>query len=120
MRYALIVILTGLLFGACTAPHDKASTTVNYPMRTEFLQHCQARPEYASRKRAGTLDKYCLCVFDKTMEGLTEKERIAAGFYLFGEASEDYIDRYPIDIMDAMDAMMPASEAISKAVKSCS
>ena len=88
-------------------------------MRTEFLDHCQDRPEYTSRKRAGTLDKYCLCIFGKTMKGLTEEERIVAGFYLYGETSEGYLNRYKFDVQEAMNSMMPASRAIDKAVKSC-
>lgn len=119
MRYALTTILTGFVFTACSASEGKTFSDFNDLMWTEFLEHCQARPEYISRKRAGTLDKYCLCVFDRTMKGLTKKERITAGFYLYGETSEGYMDRHSIDVQDVMHSMMPAAQAIDKAVKSC-
>jgi len=119
MRYTLIAVLAGGMLHGCSASEDKPLSLSENPMRTEFLEHCQARPEYNSRKRAGTLDKYCRCIFDKTMKMLTEKERIAAGFYLYGETSEGYMDRYQVDIQDAVDGMMPASQAIGEAVKSC-
>ena len=112
------IFLTSLLV-ACSPGNETIASKSNNPMRAEFLEHCQDRPEYASRKRAGTLDKYCLCVFDKTMKGLSEDERIAAGFYLYGGTSEGYLKRYPFNVQDAANGMMTASQAINKAVNSC-
>ena len=114
MRYVLTMTIISGCLTACSS-----GDRVNDPMRAEFLEHCQTRPEYKARKRAGTLDKYCLCVFDKTMKDLTEEERIVAGFYLYGESSDDYLNRYPIEVNKAGNIMATASQAIDKAVKSC-
>lgn len=121
MNYTLTITLTltCFLLSACSRGGEKSSSNSDTPMRTEFLDHCQDRPEYTSRKRARTLDKYCLCVFDRTMKNLTEEERIVAGFYLYGETSEGYLKRYPFNVQDAANGMMAASQAIDKAVKSC-
>lgn len=119
MQYVLTTTLICCLLAACSSGNERLFTKLNDPMRAEFMEHCQDRPEYTSRKRAGTLDKYCLCIFDKTMKGLTEEERIVAGFYLYGETSEGYQKRYPFDVLEAANSMMTASKAINKAVKSC-
>lgn len=119
MQYALTTLPLCLLLSACLPDEIKPFGNSNNVMRTEFLEHCQDLPENISRKRAGTLDKYCFCIFDKTMKGLTEEERTVAGFYLYGSSSEGYMERYPYDVQDAVDNMMTASQAIDHAVKSC-
>ena len=119
MQYVKTTTFFCCLLAACSPGDETLASKTDNPMRAEFLEHCQDRPEYASRKGAGTLDKYCLCVFDKTMKGLSEEERIAAGFYLYGETSEGYLNRYPIDVQAAATSMTAASQAIGKAVKSC-
>lgn len=87
-------------------------------MRANFYDRCQNRIEYQSRKRTGTLDKHCKCIFDKTMRGLSKDEqRIAAG-YLYGNNDEAFREALRSDPPD-LDAMPAAVEAVGRAAKRC-
>ena len=91
-------------------------------MQEEFMESCRARPEYVSRKRAGTLDKYCKCIFDVTMRGLTDPERAFAGFYLYGEQHEAFQTRFTARFKDApfdAEAMGAAVKAVGRAAETC-
>lgn len=87
-------------------------------MRVEFMNSCLNRPEYVARKRAGTLDPYCSCIFNKTMKGLSQEEQITAGFYLYGETHTEFRERLKTSPINP-ESMMPATQAIDKAVKVC-
>lgn len=116
--FCVATIMLGSL-AACSPGADTRLDAHDTPMRAEFLKHCKARPEYTSLKRAGTLETYCACVFDKTMNSLPEDAWVVAGFYLYGETSEGYMDRHPFDVQDAAEHMGTAAQAIGNAVKSC-
>lgn len=110
---ALLSLSALLVFSACSETQD-----ISDPMRTEFLSACEARPEYERKRRDGTIDRYCGCLFDRTMKGLTEDQRILAGFYLYGEQSEAFKTRYTLS-PDLMEHIGLVSKAIDRAAKTC-
>ena len=109
-----IISFAGLI--SC-APSNTPTQNID-PMRAEFMESCAARPEYVSKRRDGTIDRYCGCVFDRTMKGLTEEQRILAGFYLYGEQSEAFKSRYEMN-PDSLQYMGVVSKAIGNAAKVC-
>lgn len=111
------LLVTGSLISACSA----ASNSSNDPYRVEYLAACESRPNMKS-KDVDKVKKYCRCIYDKTMKGLSDEEIMTARFYLMGqsgidvEAREDFTSR---DITIVANTMMPASNAIGDAVKAC-
>ncbi len=107
---------------SCSAQIDGLSgmkdNELTAQMRPEFMASCDARPEYASRKREGTLPEFCQCIFDSTLKDLSDPERIIAGIYLYGESDPDYAKRYEMAVPDGA-MMAAASVAIDRAVKRC-
>jgi len=87
-------------------------------LQTEFMKSCRARPEYISKRRAGTLDKHCTCVFKTTMRGLSEDEQRTAALYLYGESNDGFRKRYQENPPN-LDAMPGAVNAVAKAAQRC-
>ncbi|WP_026942785.1 hypothetical protein [Hellea balneolensis] len=96
----------------------KTETNITVLMRTEFMEACQAKPEYLRKRRNGTIEKHCKCIFKEAMKGLSDEERIVAGFYLYGEQHEGFKKRLHNRPPD-LDAMVPAVKAIGRAAKKC-
>ena len=82
---------------------------------------CPSQKTYQSRPKDKVL-KYCACVYDQTLKGLTEDEAMTARFYLLGQSGIDvknrreFVDR---DITVVADTMGIASRALGEAVKAC-
>lgn len=116
----LLFSMIFLINAACAGdtPSSQMDSANQYLMRQEFMTNCQARPEYISQKRAGTLDRLCTCIFDKTMHGLSEEEQVTAGFYLYGETHDSFRERLKTKPINP-DTMMPAAEAVGKAARLC-
>ncbi len=107
-----VMAVSAVILSACaaeqTAPAD--------PHRQEMINACPEKREYKSRDPE-RVKRYCGCVYDNAMKGLSEAEQSAAKFYLLGQTT-DIQNRPEFKTMD-LDAMGPASEAIGKAVEVC-
>ena len=125
LKKSIFIILFTAMTASCTPDQDSGqkSADENDPfsmsnMRAKFYDRCQNRIEYQSKKRAGTLDKHCKCIFDRTMRGLSKDEqRIAAG-YLYGNNDEAFREALRSDPPD-LDAMPAAVEAVGRAAQKC-
>lgn len=127
LRKRILVLLSSILLACCAPESDSQQYndglhTVTPDelsvMRVEFMESCQARPEYIRKKRAGTLDKHCNCIFKTTMHGLPEDEQRTAAIYLYGETHEAFLERFRAD-PPPTDAMPAAVKAVAKAAKVC-
>lgn len=104
------------------AAPDSVATELPEPFEEEFLVACTAEPNntpsgfYGSDKI--TPDTYCACIFDTTMRGLSEDEKLVAAFYLLGQSGIDTRNRPEFRQIDPM-AMMAGSEAVGRAVNRC-
>jgi len=118
-RVHVLITAVSLLMG-CTAGETPAAKPPGElsKMRTEFIDHCQNRPDHKAKKRAGTLEKYCSCIFKTTMRGLTQNEQLIAAFYLYGEKDDAFRQKIQTQTPN-FDGMGTAAEAIEKAVKRC-
>lgn len=87
-------------------------------MHGEFMDSCRLRPEYARKKKAGTLDTHCACIFKTAMSGLSEDEQLVTAFYLYGEQHEAFRARLS-EIKPNYDAMPAAVKAVGRAAKKC-
>ncbi len=107
-------ILITVLISSCQAQTDPP---VLDPHRAEMITACKDQPSYRTRDQDRVL-KHCGCIYDKTMQDLTDAERHVARFYLLGQSGVDVESRPEFKTMD-LDSMMPASRAIGEAVKLC-
>ena len=105
------IILT-LLISACTA-----NTADQDLHRQELVDACINSPSYKNRKPE-TASRHCACVYDKTMKGLTDAERLVARFYLSGQVGLNVKDREEFKSMD-VGAMGKAAQRIGVAVQAC-
>ena len=109
-------MIIGMAVGlsACSASKNNSA---NDPFRQEFVTACPNQPTY-QRHTPKQMNRYCGCIYDKTMKGLSEAEQKVARFYLFGQSGIDMKSRAEYRDMD-LSAMGTASAAIGHAVKSC-
>ena len=116
-NFKIYTALLAMVLTACS-PSDSTS---NDPFRTEYLAACENQSFY-KRKPVDKVQKYCRCVYDKTLRGLSDDEKMAARFYLMAQSGIDVQNREEftsIDPVVAADSMVPASNAIGEAVKAC-
>lgn len=122
MSAAICTALLGCSDGDGAKPSEPQATLSKSNayklMRSEFMDSCRVRPEYARRKKTGTLDNHCKCIFKTAMTGRSEDEQMTIAFYLYGEKNKAFQDRFRANPPD-LDAMVPAVKAIEKAVKKC-
>ena len=109
--YVLWAIMT---LSACSNPHANAPDD---PNRREIVTACSEQKIYRSKPTEKT-QRYCGCIYDKTMKNLTADEQLVARFYLGGQIGLNFKDRPEFKSMD-ISAMGTASEAIGKAVAKC-
>lgn len=110
--FTLLAASLTLVLAACQSEKPQ-----NDPIRDEFVEACIGRIEYRSmplEKRTA----YCECGYDKTMRGLSDREKQFARFYLLEQVGVNVQSRGLITEPD-MDAMVKASNAIGNAVKRC-
>ena len=127
LRKRILVFSSLVMLASCAPESDPRKNDDSLPpatsdalsvMRTEFMESCQARKDYARQKKAGTLNKLCKCIFKRTMQGLSLDEQRTAAFYLYGESNADFRERFVTNPPD-LDAMPAAVEAVAKAAKTC-
>jgi|GEM_PF-3268296 len=87
------------------------------PAKAEMIAACIEYPSYKRRgpERAA---RYCSCVYDNTMRGLTEEEQLVARFYLLGQIGINTRERDEYKKMD-ISVIGTAANAIGEALKRC-
>lgn len=109
-------VLSALLI-SCTPEAENEN-----PVRAEFMASSDGLIEYKSMKPEKRT-ALCGCVYDKTVNGLTDTEKEFAHVYLLEQVGIDvqsrkmFSETYEPDVM--MNAMTKSSKALGNAAKQC-
>lgn len=116
MRFLIskITVLSTILMLSACGP----SAVENDPNRVEFVDACMEMKAYQS-KAVEKRNSLCTCTYDAAMRDLSEDEKNAARFYLFGQAGIDTASKDLLSNPPDMNVILKASNSIGEAVKQC-
>jgi len=98
------------------------TATAEQPFQAEFQAACenqsQSAPPGFTLTGEYTREKYCKCIFNTAMRGLTDDEKKVAAFYLLGQSGVKVDHRPEFKTMDPM-AIGNGAAAVGRAAERC-